>query len=66
MKQVEQVKKLMSDGDWWTLAEISKVLKQPTQSISARIRDLRKKEFGSFFVVKRHLVNNIYEYKIVF
>lgn len=41
---------------WKTLAEIQKELKKlykikyPTQSISARLRDLRKKRFGSYIV----------------
>ena len=57
-KQLDRVREYMLAifPTWKTLAEISEELeklyqiKYPTQSISARLRDLRKKEFGNYIV----------------
>lgn len=48
--QIDAVYGLMKDGHWRTLEQISKQLKQPIQSVSARLRDLRKDKFGGFTV----------------
>lgn len=44
--QLHRVRTLMWDQAWRTLAEISAVTGDPEASISARLRDLRKKKFG--------------------
>lgn len=51
--QLMKVYSLMRDGNWRTLGEISEIIEEPEASISARIRDLRKKKFGSFIVPRR-------------
>lgn len=43
----------LGKGHWKTLGEIEEVLKYPQASISAQLRHLRKKEFGSYVVEKR-------------
>ena len=50
-KQMRTVAGVMLDGEWRTLEEISYRTGYPEASISARLRDLRKRKFG------RHVVN---------
>ncbi len=52
-RQLDQVRALMLDSEWRTLAEIADVLGFPEASISARLRDLRKRRFGGYRV-ERH------------
>jgi len=61
-----QVLRLMLDGEWRTLSEISKTTGYPEPSVSARLRDLRKEEFGAFTVDKRIRHSpGLWEYKVV-
>lgn len=43
----------MKDGKWHTLASLAKLADAPPQSVSARLRDLRKPEFGGLTVERR-------------
>jgi len=43
--QLADVFKLMEDGAWRSLREISLTTGHPEASVSARLRDIRKKEF---------------------
>lgn len=67
-RQLEQVKAVMEDGKWRTLKEIQLQLDvhASTQSISARLRDFRKKKFGGFLVEKRRIASAAgwYEYRL--
>jgi len=66
-KQLEAVKNLMADRVWRTLPDIQSAipLEASTQSISARLRDLRKKKFGNFLVEKRSTGSEgLYEYRL--
>lgn len=49
-KQYNSVWRYMADGRWHTLAEIADTVDAPTQSISARLRDFRKKRHGAHTV----------------
>ncbi len=40
-------------GPWWTLSEIAQWTGYPEASISAQLRHLRRKRFGSYRVEKR-------------
>lgn len=51
--QQRRVWDVMADGVWRTLREISAVTGDPEASISARLRDLRRPEFGGFRVDRR-------------
>lgn len=51
--QLLRVFELMHDGRWRTLAEIEAITGDPPASISAQLRHLRKRKFGSFIVDKR-------------
>ena len=56
---------LMSDGYWWTLAELSERTGYPEASISARIRDFRKVKFGGHTVLREHAGNGQWEYRLI-
>jgi hypothetical protein len=51
--QLRRVYDVMADGRWRTLAELAELAKAPEASVSARLRDLRKPEFGAFHVEHR-------------
>ena len=68
--QLQDVKLLMSDHEWRTLAEIAEELGYPDASVpalSARLRDLRKPKFGGFEVESRRKVNGggLWEYRVL-
>ncbi len=66
--QLGRVFKALDDGQWRTLAEIGDLAKAPAQSVSARLRDLRKPRFGGFEVARRHRGDpkaGLWEYQLV-
>lgn len=64
-KQIDIVYDCINDGAWWTLADISKATKQPIQSVSARLRDLRKLKYGKYTVRReRTSKKGLYVYKL--
>jgi len=69
-RQLDQVKSIMEDGKWRTLTEIRDQIDETvsTQSISARLRDLRKNKFGGFKVDRRVVEGGegLYEYRVDF
>lgn len=64
-KQFETVKNIMLDGAWHTYSEIRDLTGFPTQSISARVRDLRKPRFGNYRVERERVEGGLYQYRIV-
>ncbi len=54
----------MQDGAWRTLAEIEAKTGDPQASISARLRDLRKPQFGQHTVARRRRTQGQYEYRL--
>ena len=64
-RQARLVFNLMKDGRWRTLAAIATIVDEPEASVSARLRDLRKKRFGERVVDKRYVGNGLWEYKLV-
>jgi hypothetical protein len=66
--QIKRVYDLMVDGRWRTLQEISDSTGDPHASISAQLRHLRKKRFGSFTVDKRargERSHGLFEYRLL-
>lgn len=53
--QLYRIFDAMRDGRWWTLKEIEAVTGDPQSSISAQLRHLRKKRFGSHTVKKERV-----------
>lgn len=66
--QINRVWNCMKDEKWRTLAEIQKETGDPQASISAQLRHLRKKRFGSHEVNKRsrgERINGLFEYQLI-
>ena len=58
----------MAGEKWFTLSEIETITGDPPASISAQLRHLRKKRFGSHTVDRRHRgepAGGLYEYRII-
>lgn len=51
--QLRAIYDVIIDGKWRTLDEINKLTNAPHASISAQLRNLRKKRFGSHEILKR-------------
>lgn len=65
--QLRRVYDVLARGEWVTLREIATATEDPEASISARIRDLRKKEFGGFIVDGRRrgdAKRGLWEYRL--
>ena len=54
----------MIDGAWHTLRDIEAATGHPQASISARIRDFRKREFGAHEVVKVRRTGGLWIYQL--
>lgn len=63
--QHARVLAFMRDGRWHTLAEISIHTRDPEASVSARLRDLRKKRFGEHKVAREFVERGLYRYRLV-
>lgn len=66
--QREAVKKLMLDGEWRSLPDIAAGIKASDASIpsiSARLRDLRKAQYGGHTIDKRQPAPGYFEYRLV-
>jgi hypothetical protein len=68
-RHLRPLKSVLGKGRWLTLVEIDSLLQEKgvcieTQSISARLRDLRKVEHGGHNVERRYLANGIYQYRL--
>ena len=57
----------VKDGNWYTLDELHNATNDPHASISAQLRNLRKKRFGSHVIKKRckgNRSNGLWEYSM--
>lgn len=63
---MQAVKGLMLDGKWRTLSAIQRHCAKgtSTQSVSARLRDLRKARFGGYTVERRRVDGGLFEYRV--
>ncbi len=59
-----RVRDVMFDGQWHTLDELVGRCGGSNASVSARIRDLRKKRFGSYIVERRRVHNGLWAYRL--
>lgn len=62
--QYRRIFALMSDGQWRSLAAIAVATGDPTPSISAQLRHMRKPRFGGYTVNRRYLSGGFYEYQL--
>lgn len=63
--QIKRVRDAMADGQWRTLRQIEEITHDPQASISAQLRHLRKRRFGSHIVEKNHLGGGLFEYRLI-
>lgn len=63
--QLGRVFRLMADGKWRTLAQITAEIGGSEAGVSARLRDLRKEKYGSLEVQRRHLNHGLWDYRLV-
>lgn len=67
-RQLGRVWDAMKCGTWRTLEGISTITRDPTHSISARLRDLRKIKFGNYTVERRSKGDRergLFEYRLL-
>jgi hypothetical protein len=64
-RQRRAVFALMSDGKTRTLDEIATATGYPEASISARLRDFRKKKYGEHTVEKAYLSHGLWLYRLI-
>ena len=66
--QLQRVKMYMADEGWHTLREIAMVTGAPEQSVSARLRDLRKASYGGHVVQRQECLRPsawlMFEYRV--
>lgn len=63
--QLLRVGTFMAEGDWRTLRDIGTATGDPEASVSARLRDLRKRKFGGHTVERERLAGGLYRYRLV-
>ena len=65
-RQREMVLKVMLPGDWRTLSQIEMLTGYPQASISARLRDFRKKEYGGYIVERERVpeAHGLWRYRV--
>ena len=63
-RQLFAVKGVMADGKPHTLREISALVSAPEASVSARLRDLRKPQFGNHTISRRFIERGLFEYRM--
>jgi hypothetical protein len=62
--QAQAVFSYMQHGEWRTLADIAAATGHPEASVSARLRDLRRKQFGGYTVERRYIANGLWQYRV--
>jgi hypothetical protein len=63
--QIGRVFNSMKDSSWRSLRDISDITGDPEASVSAQLRHLRKKRFGSHTIEKKHLGSGLYHYRLI-
>jgi len=60
-----RVFRYMSDARWHLLRDIALACGGTEASCSARLRDLRKQKFGAHDVMREHLGDGLYQYRLI-
>jgi hypothetical protein len=64
-RQLKEIYAVMMRGQWRTLRELEELTGHPQASISARLRDFRKKRFGGYTVEKHYRGFGVFEYRVL-
>lgn len=62
--QYTAVMRYMADQQWHTLAEIAEAVGAPEASVSARLRDARKKRNGGHVVERQYVSHGLWQYRM--
>lgn len=62
--QLEKIKSYISDGEWYSLDNISAATNSPHSSVSAQLRNMRKPRFGGCIIEKQYMGNGLYHYRL--
>lgn len=54
-RQLDRVRALMLDGQWRTLSAIAVAVQGSEAGVSARLRDLRRHEYGGYVIDRRRV-----------
>ena len=63
--QFIKVFNVMEGGEWQTLSYLRAILGFSEASISARLRDFRKKKFGGHTVLRERIKGGQYQYRLL-
>ena len=63
--QLRRVYEVMKDGEWHSLDGLADKAGGTVASVSARVRDLRKKQFGARLVERKHIKDGLFLYRMV-
>lgn len=64
-KQIKDVLWCLEDGKWHSVAQISARTGHPITSVSAQIRNLRKKKMGGYNIERAYRGNGLYVFRWV-
>lgn len=56
---------VMKDGQWRTLRQIADLVRCQETSVSARLRDFRKPQFGKMVVEGQRLTDGLWRYRVI-
>lgn len=62
--QLAKVFAALSDGRWWCLSHLTEIAGGSEAGVSARIRDLRRPEFGSHRIERRRAGGGLFVYRM--
>lgn len=65
LKQFQQVRRIMLDGQWHYNAELAAAAKGSESGVAARVRDLRKKKFGGYVVQRQYVSKGLWKYRLI-
>ena len=63
-RQILCVRSAMSDHRWHVLAEIARTCNASEASVSARLRDLRKRKFGAHDIEREYIGAGLWHYRM--
>jgi hypothetical protein len=63
--QLVTIWRLMKDSRWRTLKDISVKVGCPETSVSARLRDFRKRKFGNHTVERQYVRRGLFKYRLI-
>ena len=62
--QLEAVWQVMRNGAWRSVEEIAALVECPPASASARLRDLRKPQYGGWTVERAYVGTGLWRYRV--